>query len=58
LEAAGAWEFALGFIFTTALLHAAGIAAGLAMGRFGSRALSRLAGAATALGGLWLALGA
>lgn len=58
LGAAGAWEFALGFILATALLHATGIAAGLTMGRLGSRALSRLVGAATALGGLWLVLGA
>ena len=55
---AGAWQFAVGFIIATAVLHAAGIGAGLALGRFGGKALSRIAGAATALGGLWLAFGA
>lgn len=58
LGEAGAWEFAIGFILATAVLHAAGIGIGLALGRFGGKALARIAGAATALGGLWLALGA
>lgn len=58
LGEAGAWQFALGFVIATAVLHAVGIGAGLALGRFGGKALSRLAGAATALGGLWLAFGA
>lgn len=58
LGAAGAWQFAAGFILATAVLHAVGIGAGLALGRFGGKVLTRLAGAATALGGLWLALGA
>lgn len=57
LGSAGAWEFAIGFIVSTALLHAIGIAAGMALGR-GGRWLARAAGAATALAGLWLAIGA
>ncbi len=55
LGEAGAWEFAIGFILATAFLHAIGIGAGLLLGRFGGRLLPRLAGAATALGGVWLA---
>jgi urease accessory protein len=58
LGQAGAWQFAIGFIIATAVLHAVGIGAGFALGRFGGKALSRIAGAATALGGLWLAFGA
>ena len=58
LGAAGAWEFAAGFVVATAVLHLGGIGLGLALSRFGGKALSRIAGAATALGGLWLALGA
>jgi len=59
LGAAGAWPFAIGFALTTALLHAAGIALGLGIGRIGGgdfgRTATRAAGALTALGGLWLA---
>lgn len=59
LGAAGAWPFAIGFALTTALLHAAGIALGLGIGRVGGgdfgRAATGAAGALTALGGLWLA---
>lgn len=58
LGEAGAWQFAIGFIIATAVLHAIGIGPGLALGRFGGKVLSRAAGAATALGGLWLAFGA
>jgi len=58
LGEAGAWEFAMGFILATAALHAAGIAAGLLLGRISGKILTRIAGAATALGGLWLAFGA
>jgi urease accessory protein len=58
LGEAGAWQFAIGFVIATGVLHAVGIGAGLCFGRFGGKALSRLAGAATALGGLWLAFGA
>ena len=58
LGEAGAWEFAIGFVIATALLHAAGIVAGLLVARFSGKVLTRLAGVATALGGLWLAFGA
>lgn len=58
LGSAGAWQFAIGFIVATALLHAIGIALGLSLSRLGGKTLSRLAGGLTALGGLWLAFGA
>lgn len=58
LGAAGAWQFAIGFALATILLHAVGIVAGLTLGRFGGKWLPRIAGAATAVGGLWLATGA
>ena len=62
LGAAGALAFGIGFALSTALLHAAGIGLGLGLGRaFGGdagRLVTRLAGGATALGGLWLAFGA
>lgn len=60
LGAAGAWPFAVGFAVATALLHGAGVALGLGIGRvFGGnhgRIVTRAAGALTAMGGLWLAL--
>ncbi|WP_159590230.1 HupE/UreJ family protein [Chelativorans xinjiangense] len=59
LGAAGALQFAAGFSLATALLHAAGIAAGLAFGHrqkdVTGGTLTRIAGLATALAGLWLA---
>ncbi|MBF0678900.1 MAG: HupE/UreJ family protein [Devosia sp.] len=58
LGEAGAWQFAIGFIVATAALHAAGIAAGLGLARISGKLITRAAGAATALGGLWLAFGA
>ena len=57
LGGAGAWEFATGFFVATAALHAAGIGAGLVLARFSGKVLTRIAGAATALGGLYLAIG-
>lgn len=57
LGGAGAWEFAIGFIVATAALHAGGIGAGLVLARFSGKVLTRIAGAATALGGLYLAIG-
>jgi len=61
LGAAGAGQFAIGFIAATAILHAAGIALGLGFKRLiaGERGAmaSRIAGGLTALGGLWLAIG-
>ena len=57
LGEAGAWQFAIGFILATAALHAAGIFAALGFARFGSRTVTRLAGAVTAMGGVYLAIG-
>lgn len=57
LGEAGAWQFAIGFILATGVLHAAGIAAGLALARFSGKVITRIAGAVTALGGIWLAIG-
>ena len=57
LGGAGAWEFAIGFVIATAALHAAGIGAGLVLSRFSGKVLTRIAGTATALGGLYLAIG-
>lgn len=58
---AGAYAYAAGFAIATGLLHAAGVAAGLFIGRlFGGdagRTVTRIAGALTALGGIWLAIG-
>ena len=62
LGAAGALSFGIGFALSTALLHATGVGLGLGIGRiFGGdtgRLVTRITGGATALGGLWLALGA
>lgn len=57
LGGAGALDFAAGFLIATALLHLAGIGGGLVLARFNGRMLTRIAGAATALGGLYLAIG-
>ena len=58
---AGALFFCAGFAVATAMLHAAGVGAGLGMGRLAGgpvgRGLTRAAGAATALGGLCIAVG-
>lgn len=58
LGAAGAFSFAVGFVLSTALLHAVGIGMGLGLGRLfggsGGQFVARLAGGATALAGLWL----
>ncbi|MFN3546033.1 MAG: HupE/UreJ family protein [Mesorhizobium sp.] len=57
---AGAWPYAAGFAMATALLHAAGVTAGLLLGKAlggpNGRLATRLGGAAAALGGLWLAV--
>ncbi|MGE3307702.1 MAG: HupE/UreJ family protein [Rhizobiaceae bacterium] len=59
---AGALPFLAAFAIATALLHAAGVALGLGMGRVAGgpagRWLTRAAGGATALAGLWLVTGA
>jgi len=56
LGSAGALQFGIGFVIATALLHVAGIAAGLGVSRLGTVA-SRVIGALTALAGLTLAFG-
>jgi urease accessory protein len=57
---AGAYAYGAGFALATALLHAAGLTLGLGLGAaFGGergRLVTRLAGAAAALGGVWLAV--
>ncbi len=62
LGSAGALSFGIGFALSTVLLHATGVGLGLGIGRvFGGDTgllVTRIAGGATALGGLWLALGA
>lgn len=62
LGTAGALTFGIGFALSTALLHATGVGMGLGISKaFGGdtgRLVTRIAGGATALGGLWLALGA
>ena len=59
LGAAGAPVFALGFALSTALLHLAGIGLGSALrvGGEDGRIANRIAGGATVLGGLLLAVG-
>lgn len=56
LGSAGAFQFGVGFMLATALLHAAGIALSLGIARF-LPFLTRIAGAMTALLGLSLAFG-
>jgi urease accessory protein len=60
LGPAGAIVFGVGFALSTALLHAAGIGLGIGFARFfgggAGRLAARVAGGATALGGLWLVM--
>lgn len=60
LGAAGALTFGIGFAVSTALLHVVGIGLGIApaslLGGSVGRAVTRVAGAGAAFGGLWLAL--
>ncbi len=56
LGAAGAVQFGLGFLVSTALLHAAGVGLGISLSRMGT-ITTRLLGAATALGGAALIFG-
>jgi urease accessory protein len=58
---AGMLGYAAGFAAATALLHLAGMAGGLGLGRSlednAARGITRLAGAAVAAGGVWLTIG-
>ena len=56
LGSAGAMEFAVGFAIATALLYGAGIGLGWLLGRSSGLTGTHIAGAATALAGLWLAV--
>jgi urease accessory protein len=62
LGSAGALAFCAGFAISTALLHALGIGVGICVGRIAGgpagRLTTRIAGALTVLGGLWLAVAA
>lgn len=55
LGSAGAFQFGIGLMIATAILHVSGIALGLGIARFGNIA-ARAAGALTALAGLSLVL--
>ena len=60
-EAAGAAAYAAGFMLATAMLHAAGVGFGFAIGRLGESggpAATRLAGAAAGLVGVAIFVGA
>ena len=58
LGSAGAFEFGVGFVVATALLHIAGIGFGLGIARLSGGAIAaRILGATTALTGLVLAFG-
>lgn len=58
LSSAGAFEFGVGFVVATALLHIAGIGFGLGIARLSGGAIAaRILGAITALTGLVLAFG-
>jgi urease accessory protein len=56
LAGAGALEFGLGFMISTAFLHAVGVGLGVALNGFGPK-VTRLLGVATAIGGAALMLG-
>jgi len=53
---AAGFAYGAGFVLTTALLHACGMAAGLMTKRIASRQWMRFAGAAIAVGGMMLCL--
>lgn len=52
----GAASYSLGFAFATALLHIVGLVCGMALRRMNLDMLSRYAGGAIALGGIYLAV--
>jgi len=59
MGAASPFAYGAGFALSTALLHIAGVAIGMAPVRLhgqAGRSISRIAGAATAFGGIWLSL--
>jgi len=56
LGAAGALQFGIGFLVSTAVLHAAGIGLGISLGRMG-QLVTRALGVATALAGAALVFG-
>ena len=62
LSSADVLSFGVGFVLSTALLHATSVGLGFGIGRiFGGETdniVTRIVGAATTFGGLWLALGA
>lgn len=53
---AGAFAYSAGFALATALLHGAGIGLGMAIRRFSVEPLTRFAGVAIAVSGVWLAV--
>jgi urease accessory protein len=55
---ASGYTYAAGFVLTTALLHCAGIALGLAAGRLGGLRIAQAAGGALAIAGVALLAGA
>ena len=57
-ETASGLGYGAGFVLATAILHALGLGAGLAVGRLASGTPLRLAGAAAALGGVAILAGA
>lgn len=58
IGAATAFAYLAGFALATTFLHAAGVALGVGLGRFGGERLPRLLGAATAASGLYLMVAA
>jgi len=56
LGAAGALQFGIGFLISTAVLHAAGIGLGISLGRMG-QLVTRALGIVTALAGAALVFG-
>jgi urease accessory protein len=49
--------YSLGFVISTAFLHATGAAAGIVMGKFSAPSITRLVGAAVCVAAVWLWVG-